>query len=96
MPASFGTIYCTDGNPRTVALRILAKQNKLDINYVEEAPAKGVSAEFRKKFPMGKIPAFEGNDGYLLHECNAIAIYCKFLFFFTSFGDEIHFKTVYP
>merc|ERR1712200_128312 len=33
------------------------------------------SAEFTKKFPLGKVPAFEGSDGTLLTESNAIAYY---------------------
>jgi len=31
--------------------------------------------EFTKKFPLGKVPAFEGSDGTLLTESNAIAYY---------------------
>ena len=31
------------------------------------------SAEFLKIFPLGKVPAFEGSDGTLLTESNAIA-----------------------
>merc|ERR1711962_873321 len=30
---------------------------------------------FLKKFPLGKVPAFEGSDGVLLTESNAIAYY---------------------
>merc|ERR1712179_666659 len=33
------------------------------------------SAEFLKKFPLGKVPAFEGTDGLILTESNAIAYY---------------------
>merc|ERR1712222_303017 len=33
------------------------------------------SAAFLKKFPLGKVPAFEGTDGTLLTESNAIAYY---------------------
>merc|ERR1739838_499619 len=33
------------------------------------------SAEFLKKFPLGKVPAFEGSDGLILTESNAIAYY---------------------
>ena len=33
------------------------------------------SAEFLKKFPLGKVPAFEGSDGLTLTESNAIAYY---------------------
>jgi len=31
--------------------------------------------DFTKKFPLGKVPAFEGSDGTLLTESNAIAYY---------------------
>ena len=31
--------------------------------------------DFLKKFPLGKVPAFEGSDGVLLTESNAIAYY---------------------
>ena len=33
------------------------------------------SPEFLKKFPLGKVPAFEGADGLCLTESNAIAYY---------------------
>ncbi|XP_059139491.1 elongation factor 1-gamma-like [Physella acuta] len=33
------------------------------------------SADFLKKFPNGKVPAFEGKDGFVLTESNAIAYY---------------------
>jgi len=33
------------------------------------------SPEFLKKFPLGKVPAFEGSDGVVLTESNAIAYY---------------------
>nr|XP_039319372.1 elongation factor 1-gamma-like [Saimiri boliviensis boliviensis] len=31
--------------------------------------------EFLRQFPAGKVPAFEGDDGFCVFECNAIA-YC--------------------
>merc|ERR1711892_1322396 len=31
--------------------------------------------DFLKKFPLGKVPAFEGSDGVILTESNAIAYY---------------------
>jgi elongation factor 1-gamma len=34
--------------------------------------------EFLAKFPHGKIPAFEGSDGFKLFEGAAIARYSKF------------------
>jgi elongation factor 1-gamma len=33
------------------------------------------SPEFLAKFPLGKIPAFEGADGFKLYEGDAIANY---------------------
>ncbi len=66
---------CTQGNPRSTAIRVVAKANKLDLEIVETEPAKGVPAEYLKINPLGKVPSFEGADGYVLTECIAIAIY---------------------
>ncbi|NXO04268.1 EF1G factor, partial [Rhinopomastus cyanomelas] len=33
------------------------------------------SPEFLRKFPVGKVPAFEGDDGFCVFESNAIAYY---------------------
>jgi elongation factor 1-gamma len=35
------------------------------------------SAEYRKISPVGKIPAFEGANGFTLSEAIAIAVYGK-------------------
>jgi elongation factor 1-gamma len=35
--------------------------------------------EYIAKFPGGKIPAFEGKDGFLLTETIAVTKYCKSL-----------------
>lgn len=35
--------------------------------------------EFKAKFPHGKIPAFEGADGFKVFETTAIARYGEFL-----------------
>ena len=40
-------------------------------------PAKGVSEDYQKLNKLGKVPTFEGADGYVLTECMAIAIYSK-------------------
>jgi len=64
------------GNPRTTAILAVAKENKLDIELVLTEPAKGVSTEYLKLNKLGKIPTFEGADGYVLSECIAIAVYC--------------------
>ena len=64
------------GNVRTTALLAVAKANKLDIELVPTEPSKGVSTEYLKLNKLGKIPTFEGADGYVLSECIAIAVYC--------------------
>lgn len=41
-------------------------------------PSKGVSTEYLKLNKLGKIPTFEGDDGYVLTEAMAIAIYSEY------------------
>lgn len=75
--ADFGTIYSYPKNPRSSKALIAAKYNGLSVKEVtvkigEETTQ---SAEFVAKFPLGKVPAFEGADGFLLYESTAIAEY---------------------
>lgn len=72
---TFGKIYSYPNNPRTTSLLIVAKVNGLDIERVHEEPAKGVSGEYLKMNPLGKVPTFQGADGFVLSEAIAIAIY---------------------
>lgn len=72
---SFGKLYSYSGNPRTTALLAVAKENGLDIEFVDTEPAKGVSADYLKLNKLGKVPTFEGADGFVLSECIAIAVY---------------------
>ncbi|KAI0592039.1 hypothetical protein Alg130_00640 [Pyrenophora tritici-repentis] len=72
---SFGKLYSYSGNPRTTSLLAVAKENGLDIEFVETEPAKGVSTEYLKLNKLGKVPTFEGADGFVLSECIAIAVY---------------------
>ncbi|KAI5803214.1 hypothetical protein EDC01DRAFT_628006 [Geopyxis carbonaria] len=72
---SFGKIYSYPNNPRTTALLAVAKENGLDVEFVHEEPAKGVSEGYLKLNPLGKVPTFEGADGFVVSECIAIAIY---------------------
>lgn len=37
-----------------------------------------MSAEYLKINPLGKVPTFQGEDGFVLSECIAIAIYREF------------------
>ncbi|KAK5128791.1 hypothetical protein LTR85_000124 [Meristemomyces frigidus] len=73
--APFGKIYSYPGNPRTTAILAVAKANGLELESVHTEPAKGVSDDYRKLNKLGKVPTFEGADGYILSECMAIAIY---------------------
>jgi hypothetical protein len=67
------------GNPRTTALLAVAKANNLKLDLVHTEPAKGVSDDYRLLNKLGKVPTFEGSDGYILTECMAIAIYREYI-----------------
>ncbi|KAI9049501.1 hypothetical protein LZ554_006530 [Drepanopeziza brunnea f. sp. 'monogermtubi'] len=73
--APFGKLYTYPGNPRSTAIRAVAKANNVELEIVETEPSKGVSDEYLKINKLGKVPTFVGADGYTLHECIAIAIY---------------------
>ena len=63
-------------NPRSTAIRAVAKANKLDLEIVDTDVSKGpLSIEYLKLNKLGKVPSFAGADGYELTECIAIAIY---------------------
>lgn len=72
---SFGKLYTGPGNPRSVAIKAIAKANNIDLEIVTENPAEGVSADYLKINKLGKIPTFVGADGFTLSECIAIAVY---------------------
>jgi elongation factor 1-gamma len=52
----------------------VAKANGLELDVVETDTA-NPSAEYLKYNKLGKVPTLVGSDGYVLHECIAIAIY---------------------
>ena len=66
------------GNPRTTSLLAVAKENGLDIEFVDTEPAKGVSTDYLKINKLGKVPTFEGADGFVLSETLAIAVYREY------------------
>jgi len=74
---SFGKIYTVPTNPRTIVSRIVAKQLDLDVEFVylkdHRVPAN--DPDFVAKFPLGRVPCFEGPDGWKLHENIAIVLY---------------------
>jgi len=73
--APFGKLYGYTGNPRTTPLLAVAKANGLDVELVTIEPPAGVTDDYRRLNKLGKIPTFEGADGYVLTEVIAIAVY---------------------
>jgi len=75
-----GTLYTYPENTRAYKILIAAKYSGASINVVQDPPAfklgeTNKTAEFLKKFPLGKVPAFENGSGTTLFESNAIAYY---------------------
>merc|ERR1719295_972491 len=71
-----GTLYTYPKSFRANKVLIAANYSGAT---VKEAPFKigetNTSPDFLKKFPNGKVPAFEASDGFCLSESNAIAFY---------------------
>ncbi|OLL27159.1 Elongation factor 1-gamma 1 [Neolecta irregularis DAH-3] len=72
--APFGKLYTFEDNARSIAPRIVARENDLEIQIIPTQPG-NVNSAYLEKFPMGKIPAFESADGFQLHETIAITLY---------------------
>lgn len=68
------TCLCLQDNPRSTAIKAVAKANNVDLN-IADADTTAPSSEHLKSHPLGKIPAFLGEDGFALSESIAIAIY---------------------
>jgi len=71
---SFGKLYTNPDNPRSTAIKAVAKANNIDLEDVQVNLSEPTAEHLRAQ-PLGKIPAFEGKDGYILSECIAIAVY---------------------
>merc|ERR1712142_796637 len=72
-----GTLYTYPDNFRAQKALIAAKYSGAQLTVSKDFVfgETNKSPEFLKKFPLGKVPAFEGVDGLCLTESNAIA-YC--------------------
>jgi hypothetical protein len=68
------TPLAAQGNPRSTAIRAVAKANDLQLEEVE-VDVKAPAADFLKANPLHKVPTFVGADGFVLTECIAIAVY---------------------
>lgn len=64
-------------NPRSTAIKAVAKANDVDLK-IEIVDTANPTPELLKANPLGKIPAFQGEDGFALAESIAIAIYSTF------------------
>ncbi|KAI1335051.1 glutathione S-transferase [Xylariaceae sp. FL0016] len=75
--APFGKIYSYPGNFRVQRAQVLAELNGLEIAVADgfQMGVTNKTEDFLAKFPMGKVPAFEGADGFCLAEGAAIAAY---------------------
>ncbi|KAI0906977.1 glutathione S-transferase [Ustulina deusta] len=74
--APFGKIYSYPNNPRVNRALIVADMNGLEIEFPPFTMREtNRSPEFVTKFPLGKVPTFEGADGFCLTESIAIANY---------------------
>ncbi|KAI9882301.1 MAG: hypothetical protein M1823_005952 [Watsoniomyces obsoletus] len=71
---SFGKLYGSADNAATIPILAVAKAYDIPLELVETSPGDN-SADYLKISPTGKIPSFEGKDGYILIESMAIAIY---------------------
>merc|ERR1712227_494058 len=72
-----GTLYTYPDNFRAQKALIAAKYSGAEVTVAKDFVfgETNKKPEFLKKFPLGKVPAFEGSDGVLLTESNAIAYY---------------------
>ncbi|XP_043931602.1 elongation factor 1-gamma [Protopterus annectens] len=75
-----GTLYTYPENWRAFKALIAAQYSGAKITVHCTPPEfhfgqTNKTPEFLKKFPLGKVPAFEGDDGFLVFESNAIAYY---------------------
>merc|ERR1711997_127283 len=72
-----GTLYTYPDNFRAQKALIAAKYSGAQLTVAKDFVfgETNKSPEFLKKFPLGKVPAFEGADGLCLTESNAIAYY---------------------
>jgi len=72
-----GKLYTYPDNFRAQKALIAAKYSGADLTVATDFVfgETNKSPQFLAKFPLGKVPAFEGSDGTLLTESNAIAYY---------------------
>jgi len=85
-----GTLYTFPENFRAYKALIAAQYSGAKIKVASSPPdfvygETNKQADFLKKFPLGKVPAFEGKDGVNLFQSNAIAYHVS--------NNDLHGKT---
>uniref|UniRef100_A0A674CLD1 Eukaryotic translation elongation factor 1 gamma n=1 Tax=Salmo trutta TaxID=8032 RepID=A0A674CLD1_SALTR len=75
-----GTLYTYPENWRAFKAQIAAQYSGARLKVASSAPAftfgqTNRTPAFLNNFPLGKVPAFQGDDGFCLFESNAIAHY---------------------
>ena len=75
-----GTLYTYPENWRAFKVLIAAQYSGAQVRVLSAPPhfhfgQTNRTPEFLRKFPAGKVPAFEGDDGFCVFESNAIAYY---------------------
>lgn len=75
-----GTLYTYPENWRAFKALIAAQYSGAKVKVASSPPhfhfgQTNKTPEFLRKFPLGKVPAFEGDDGFCVFDSNAIAYY---------------------
>jgi len=71
-----GTLYAYNGSLKAAKVQIAAEYSGFKLNQGSfEYGKTNTSSEFLKKFPLGKVPAFESNEGQCLYETDAICYF---------------------
>jgi len=69
-----GTLFAYSGSLRAAKIQIAAEYSGFQLKQGSfEFGKTNTSPDFLKKFPLGKVPAFESKDGHCLYETDAIA-----------------------
>ncbi|KAJ3378545.1 Elongation factor 1-gamma [Lobulomyces angularis] len=72
-----GKLFTLKDSSKARTLQMIANFNKinLEIIYVKDTADFKETNNFNDSFPLGKLPAYQSNDGFNLHQSDAIAHY---------------------
>ncbi|KAK3046340.1 elongation factor EF-1 gamma subunit [Extremus antarcticus] len=72
---AMGTLYYNWFKPRSIAIRVLAKLLDLDLDFIHINGSEDAGAAYLALNPLGKIPTYVDQDGFVLTECTAVLTY---------------------